>query len=94
MGKYKQTKIIKDYLDLSSMELFETLSYIWSQWRKQKLPLIIFLGLSSNLVIVPAVYAATGKLEQRQVYAISGLSIITFGIIIYLFDVVFRPERY
>lgn len=45
-------------------------------------------------MIVPVVYATTGKLEPRHTYALTGLGIITLGLVIYLFDVVFRPDRY
>jgi K+-transporting ATPase KdpF subunit len=62
---------------------------------RKKLPFIIFLlAASFNVVIIPVVHAATGKLEPRQTYALVGLGIITLGLVIYLFDVIFRPDRY
>jgi K+-transporting ATPase KdpF subunit len=64
------------------------------KWRRQKLPLILLLALGFNIAIVPLVFAATVKLEPRHTYTITGLGIIILGLIIYLFDVVFRPERY
>ncbi|PAX51617.1 potassium-transporting ATPase subunit F [Brunnivagina elsteri] len=66
----------------------------WQKWRRKKLLLIIFLGISLNIIFAPIVYANIGKFEPRHTYAIAGLSIITLGIIIYLFDVIFRPEKY
>jgi sulfite exporter TauE/SafE len=73
----------------------EVISYIWFEWRRQKLPLIIFLGLCLNLLIAPIVYAATdGALERRSAWALGILGLVTLAIVIYLFDVVFRPERY
>jgi hypothetical protein len=72
----------------------ELIIYILYKWRRQKLFLILFLGLSLNIIFTPIVYAAIGKFEPRHSYAIAGLGAITLGIIIYLFDVVFRPERY
>jgi K+-transporting ATPase KdpF subunit len=65
-----------------------------SYFSRKKLPIIIFLITCFNIVIVPVVYAATGKLEPRHTYALAGLGIITLGLVIYLFDVVFRPDRY
>ncbi len=79
---------------LASGKMGELITYIWQEWRRKKLPLIIFLGISLNIIFAPLVYANIGKFEPRHTYAIAGLSIITLGIIIYLFDVVFRPEKY
>jgi F subunit of K+-transporting ATPase (Potass_KdpF) len=72
----------------------ELIIYIWDKWRRQKLFLILFFGLSLNIIFAPIVYGAIGKFEPRHSYAIAGLGIITLGIIIYLFDVIFRPEKY
>lgn len=77
------------------LQLAEGISFVWFEWRRQKLPLAIFLLLCLNLIITPAVYAATdGTLERRHAYAISVLGLVTLGLVVYLFDVVFRPERY
>ena len=65
------------------------------EWRRQKMPLYAFLLLCLNLVIAPAVYAAaTGVLERRQAYALGLLGLLTLGLIIFLFVVVFQPERF
>lgn len=62
---------------------------------RHKLPLIIFLVLSLNVILAPIVYAATdGTWQRTQVYALGILGFVTLGLVIYLFDVVFRPERY
>ena len=75
------------------MENINLLSGI--EWRRQKMPLYAFLLLCLNLVIAPAVYAAsTGVLERRQAYALGLLGLLTLGLIIYLFVVVFQPERF
>ncbi len=64
-------------------------------WRRQKLPLYAFLLLCLNLVIAPAVYAAaSGAIERRQAYALGLLGLLTFGVVVYLFVVVFQPERF
>lgn len=77
------------------LQFAEGISFVWFEWRRQKLPLTIFLLLCLNLVIAPAVYAtADGTLERRHAYAIAVLGLVTLGLVIYLFDVVFRPERY
>lgn len=88
-------KRIKVLNGISLVEVAEGISFVWSQWRREQLPLAIFLVLCLNLVIAPAVYAATdGTLERRYAYAIGVLGLVTLGLLVYLFDVVFRPERY
>jgi K+-transporting ATPase KdpF subunit len=88
-------KIIKVLNGISSVEVAEGITFVWSQGRREQLPLAIFLVLCLNLVIAPAVYAATdGTLERRYAYAIGVLGLVTLGLVVYLFDVVFRPERY
>ncbi|MGJ5672140.1 MAG: potassium-transporting ATPase subunit F [Nostochopsis sp.] len=78
-----------------STNIVESISFIWSQWRKQKLPLIIFIGLCLNIVIAPVVYAsADGVLERRSAWAIGVLGFITLALVVYLFFVVFQPERF
>ncbi len=64
--------------------------------QRQRLPSkIIFLALCSNLIIAPAVDAATGGIWQRRdTYAMGLLGLLALGLIVYLFDVVFHPERY
>ncbi|MDZ4876932.1 MAG: hypothetical protein CLLPBCKN_006367 [Chroococcidiopsis cubana SAG 39.79] len=64
-------------------------------WHRHKLPIVIFLVLSLNAILAPVVYAATGDGWQRtQAYALGILGFVTLGLVVYLFDVVFRPERY
>jgi K+-transporting ATPase KdpF subunit len=88
-------KYIKLQPFFSKADVVEAISYIWYEWQRQKLPLVIFLGLCLNLLLAPCVYAATGgKLEPRHTYALGALGLVTLALVIYLFDVVFRPERY
>ncbi|WP_235927126.1 potassium-transporting ATPase subunit F [Gloeocapsopsis dulcis] len=65
-----------------------------SKWRRQKLPLQLFVALCLNLAIAPAVYAAVDGVQRRQAWAIGLLGLVTLGLAIYLLDVVFHPERY
>lgn len=87
-------KQLSDFQQFLLVDVVEFASYIWHEWCRQKLALVIFFGLSLNFTVVPWVYAATGKVEPRHLYAIGGLGLIILGMVIYLFDVVFRPERY
>lgn len=73
----------------------QAISFVWWRWYKQKLPLVIFIVLCLNLIIAPVVYAAAdNSLERRYAWAIATLGFVTLALIIYLFDVIFRPERY
>lgn len=54
-----------------SMNIVEGISFVWSKWRSQKLPLTIFISLCLNLLIAPIVYgAADGTLERYSAWAI------------------------
>ena len=76
-------------------EVMEGISFVWSGWRRQQLPLAIFLVLCLNLVLAPVVYAAAnGTLERGSAWAMSLLGLVTLGLVVYLFVVVFQPERF
>jgi len=80
---------------LLPVEVVEGVSFVWSQWRRQRLPLVIFLVLCLNLVVAPAVYAAVGgRWERRYAYALGALGLVTLSLCVYLFVVVFQPERF
>ncbi|MDZ8053995.1 MAG: potassium-transporting ATPase subunit F [Aulosira sp. ZfuVER01] len=80
---------------VNDLDLFSAISFVWSQWRKQHLPLAIFIVLCLNLAIAPVVYAASdGILERRSAWAIGILGFVTIAVVIYLFVVVFQPERF
>lgn len=77
------------------LEAAEVIAFVWERSRRQRLPLGIFVLLCLNLVVAPAVYAATsGTLERRQVWAIGVLILLTVVLAGYLFVVVFQPERF
>ncbi|BAZ32712.1 potassium-dependent ATPase G chain [Cylindrospermum sp. NIES-4074] len=77
------------------MGIMLAMSFIRSQCRKQQLPLVIFIMLCLNLLIAPVVYAAAGGiLEKRSTWAIGVLGFVTAALVIYLFIVVFQPERF
>ncbi len=76
-------------------QIIEGLAEISSEWRRHKLPLYLFLGLCLNLVIAPAVFAATGgDLSRSQAYWLAALGLVTLALTIYLFFVMFVPERF
>lgn len=78
-----------------SVDMVEGISFVFWEWRRQRLPLAIFLGLCLNLIIAPVVYAAAdGVLERRSAWAIGILGLVTLALTVYLFVVVFQPERF
>ncbi|MGI2908464.1 potassium-transporting ATPase subunit F [Tolypothrix sp. VBCCA 56010] len=77
-----------------AMDGVQAILFVWWRWYKQKLPLVIFIVLCLNLLVAPVVYAADNNLERRSAWAIGVLVFVTLALIVYLFDVIFRPERY
>lgn len=73
----------------------EFISEIWSEWRRQKLPLYLFLALCFNLVVAPVVYAASGnEFSRSQAWALGLLGLGTVALSVYLFFVMFVPEKF
>ncbi|KYC35948.1 ATPase [Scytonema hofmannii PCC 7110] len=80
---------------IQKAQAIETVTEIWSEWRRQKLPLYLFLAMCFNLVVAPMVYAATDQTFSRsQAWALGLLGLVTVGLSIYLFFVMFVPERF
>lgn len=72
-----------------NMELFQL------QLPRKPLPVLLFCFMCLNLIISPAVYAATnGEIDRFSAWAIGLLGLLTLGISIYLFVVIFQPERF
>jgi K+-transporting ATPase KdpF subunit len=75
--------------------LVDDFATIWEEGRRRKFPRYAFLALCFNLLLAPAVQAATGnELSRTQSYALGilGLGVVALGI--YLFVVMFQPERF
>jgi K+-transporting ATPase KdpF subunit len=65
------------------------------QWIRNTLAKVLFLTLSLNLIIAPAVMAASGTaITKNTAYAIGILYCVTIALSIYLFTVIFQPERF
>jgi K+-transporting ATPase KdpF subunit len=76
-------------------DLAEDVTKILSDCRRQKLPLCLFLGLCLNLILAPAVFAATGgEMSRTQSYWLAALGLVTVGLAVYLFFVMFVPEKF
>jgi len=62
---------------------------------KYQLPMIIFLVMCLNLLIAPVVYANSGgSLDKVSAWAIGILGFATLMLVVYLFIVIFQPERF
>jgi K+-transporting ATPase KdpF subunit len=75
--------------------IYEDLVTIWQAWGRRKYPTYLFLALCFNLLLASTVFAATGDAFSRpQIYALGILGIGTVSLSIYLFVVMFQPERF
>ena len=73
----------------------EVREIIGEQWQRNPLAIQIFLLLCLNLLLAPAVDAATGaEITRKAAYALGLLGIVIFGLAVYLFVVIFQPERF
>jgi len=79
---------------LATQVLEETVE-IWAVWRRQRLPLYLFLALCFNLIVAPVVYAASGhEFSRTQSWALGLLGLGTLALFVYLFFVMFVPEKF
>ena len=61
----------------------------------QKLAVYFLIILGLNLILSPLVQASTGGILSRgQSYALGLLGLVTVSLFIYLFVVIFQPERF
>jgi K+-transporting ATPase KdpF subunit len=92
----KLTKHLPNYHSSPTVvQVYEDLTELWSEWRRQKLPQYLFWGLCFNLILAPAVFAATGETFTRsQAYWLSALGLVTVALSVYLFFVMFAPEKF
>jgi len=68
---------------------------LWQLLTKKKYPKYLFFTICLNLIIAPALYAANSEsLERSQAYALGILGIATVSFSIYLFFVMFQPEKF
>lgn len=73
----------------------EVMEIMREQWKRNPLQIQLFLLLCLNLLIAPAVDAATGaEITRKAAYALGMLGMVIAGLSIYLFVVIFQPERF
>jgi hypothetical protein len=86
---------MKINLSKISSSVLDVTTTLWQVWRRRKYPTYLFLALCFNLILAPLVLAATGNtFSTSQAYALGILGIGTVMLSIYLFTVMFQPERF
>jgi K+-transporting ATPase KdpF subunit len=76
-------------------QILDTTQAIWEQPKRRQLFIFLIAFLCFSVVIAPAVLASTGgTLDRSQAYALAILGLGTFALSIYLFVVMFQPERF
>lgn len=87
MKKFKSPNIISFQL--------EEIQQLWHQLDRKLIPRHLFFFLCLNLIIAPAVQATTGnEFSRTEAYALGILGLVTVSLSIYLFVVMFQPERF
>jgi K+-transporting ATPase KdpF subunit len=80
---------------MKSFTVVEDLCTIATKLSDRKPPRYLFWGLVINLMLAPAVYAASsGTISREQSYALGLLGLVTLALSIYLFAVIFQPEKF
>jgi K+-transporting ATPase KdpF subunit len=80
---------------MKSFTVIEDLCSIAAKFHDRKPPRYLFWGSIVNLILAPAVYAATsGTISREQSYALGLLGLVTLALSIYLFAVIFQPEKF
>jgi K+-transporting ATPase KdpF subunit len=79
----------------SIKNIIETMQNIGNRFFENSLATVLFLTISLNLIIAPVVMAASGnEITRNTAYAIGILYCVTIALSIYLFTVIFQPERF
>ena len=86
----------KDLLnDVLPIDFQETVELAQMLRQRHPIPVQLFLVMCFNLIIAPAVYAAADEgLTRKAAWGLSLLGLVIIGLSIYLFVVIFQPERF
>jgi K+-transporting ATPase KdpF subunit len=80
---------------MKSFTVVEDLCSIATKLHDRKPTRYLFWSLVINILLAPAVSAATGgTLSREQSYALGLLGLVTIALAIYLFAVIFQPEKF
>ena len=82
-------------LDKSNQNPIEIMRNIGDRFLKNSWAKVLFLTMSLNLIIAPVVMAAAGaEITRNTAYVIGILYCVTLALSVYLFTVIFQPERF
>jgi K+-transporting ATPase KdpF subunit len=80
---------------MKSSTVIEDLLSIATKLSDRKLTRYLLWSSAINLVFAPVVYAASsGTISREQSYALGLLGVVTVALSIYLFAVIFQPEKF
>ena len=80
---------------MKTITVIEDLSSIATKLSHRKLTRYLLWSSVINLILAPVVYAATGgNISREQSYALGFLGLVTVALSIYLFAVIFQPEKF
>mgnify|MGYP003433494712 FL=1 len=80
---------------MKSLTIIEDLFEIATKLTDRKLTRYLLWSSAINLVFAPVVYAASsGTISREQSYALGLLGVVTVALSIYLFAVIFQPEKF
>ena len=80
---------------MKSFAIIEDLFEIATKLTDRKLTRYLLWSSAINLVFAPVVYAASnGAISREQSYALGLLGVVTVALSIYLFAVIFQPEKF
>jgi len=77
------------YLSQNFSEVF-----VFVTSKRNRIPLNLFLLLCFNVLLAPAVQAATPGVSRSASYAVALLGLVTLSLCVYLFVVIFQPEKF
>jgi K+-transporting ATPase KdpF subunit len=80
---------------MKTSTVVEDFSSIATKFYSRKLTRYLLWSSVINLILAPVVYAATGgNISREQSYALGFLGLVTVALSIYLFAVIFQPEKF
>ncbi|MEG4589923.1 K(+)-transporting ATPase subunit F [Microcoleus sp. MOSTC5] len=88
----KRNDLLNDIFPRDFQEIIELAQMLW---QRHPIPVQLFLIMCFNAIIAPAVYAVGGEdLTRKAVWGLSLLGLVIIALSIYLFVVIFQPERF
>lgn len=81
-------------MNVNFLPVLERILILVRRFFSRKLPVYFFSILLLNLITSPLVYASNAAFTRGQSYALGLLGLVIFSLFIYLFVVIFQPEKF